>query len=205
MSKYNKIYIIHYNPLVDRKKYLIDYFDNNNITNYEFRNLYQRENLTQELKDSYFELNNLSPAQICITIEHIETYKEIVKNGIDKAWYLILEDDAIFCDNFFELLNKYISNIPDDAEYLDICDYVQINSPNMWERKFSTRTNCGYLINKSTCEKLLTSIIPFEKAIDHELNKQMDIHNIKTYWSNISLIHHGSCNSNYNGSYEQFK
>jgi hypothetical protein len=200
-----KIYIIHYNKLVERKQYLINYFNSKNINNYEFRNLYQRENLTPELTKQYFSLNNLNSSQICITIEHIETYKEIIKNAKDdNEWYLILEDDAIFCHNFEEELNKYLENIPHDAEYLDICDYFIIKSPDMWVRQNATRTNCSYLINKKTCEKLLTTIIPFEKAIDHELNKQFQIHNIKTYWSNKSFVHHGSGTS-YNGSYIQFK
>jgi len=203
MELINKIYVIHYNKLMDRKKYITDYFNNNKILNYEFRNLYQRENLTDEIKNNYFKLNNLTAAQICITIEHIETYKEIVNNGSYDNWYLILEDDAIFCENFLVLFNEYMSNIPLDAEYLDICDYFKINSQNMWERKYTTRTNVSYLINKRTCEKILNTIIPFEKAIDHELNRQMDIHNIKTYWSNISLIKHGS-GEIYSPSYTQF-
>jgi hypothetical protein len=200
----SKIYIIHYNKLVERKNYLIQFFNKNNIHNYEFRSLYQREDLTEELKNTYFKLDNLNPSQICITIEHIETYRDIVNNSINENdWYLILEDDAVFCKDFIDLLNKYLENVPKDAEYLDISDYFTINSPDMWVRNYSTRTNCGYLINKKTCSKLLQTIIPFEKAIDHELNKQFELHDIKTYWSNISLVHHGS-GSNYTPSYIQF-
>lgn len=200
----SKIYIIHYNKLVERKKYLIDFFNKNNIHNFEFRELYQRENLTNEIVDKYFKLKNLNSSQICITIEHIETYREIVNNSInDSDWYLILEDDAILCNNFVNILNKYLENIPSDAEYLDISDYFKINSPDMWVRNNATRTTCAYLINKKTCSKLLPTIIPFEKAIDHELIKQFKLHDIKTYWSNLSLVHHGS-GSNYMPSYKQF-
>ena len=77
----SKIYIIHYNKLVNRKNYLLDFFSKNNIKNFEFRELYQRENLTSEISNRYFKLNNLNSAQICITIEHIETYREIVNNS----------------------------------------------------------------------------------------------------------------------------
>jgi hypothetical protein len=200
----SKIYIIHYNKLVERKNYLIQFFNKNNIHNYEFRSLYQREDLTEELKNTYFKLDNLNPSQICITIEHIETYRDIVNNSINENdWYLILEDDAVFCNDFIDLLNKYLENVPKDAEYLDISDYFTINSLDMWVRNYSTRTNCAYLINKKTCSKLLQTIIPFEKAIDHELNKQFELHDIKTYWSNVSLVHHGS-GSNYIPSYIQF-
>lgn len=203
-NKIEKIYIIHYKPLVERKQYLINFFYNNNITNYQFRDLYQRENLSQELKEQYFKLNNLNPAQICITIEHIETYREIINdNKNTNKWYLILEDDVIFCDNFINKINEYLEVIPDDAEYLDICDYKIINSNSMWVLNNVTRTTCAYLINKNTCEKLIKTIIPFEKAIDHELNKQFNINNIKCYWSNLSLIFHGSFNM-YKSSYIQY-
>ena len=202
--KISKIFIIHYNKLIERKKYLTNFFETNNITNYQFRNNFQRENLTTELKEQYFKLNNLNSAQICITIEHIETYRQIVNTATNNDdWYLILEDDAIFYKNFINDINLYLDNVPSDAEYLDISDYFIINSLNMWERKDSTRTNCAYLIKMNTCIKLLQTIIPFEKAIDHELNKQFKLHDIKTYWSNKSLVHHGS-GSNYNGSYVQF-
>lgn len=201
----NKIYIIHYNKLVERKNYLIHFFNKNNITNYEFRELYQRDTLTTEVTDNYFKLNNLNSAQICITIEHIETYREIVNNcSNENGWYLILEDDTIFCDNFIEKLNNHMDNIPNDSEYLDISDYFVINSNNMWERKNTTRTTSAYLVNKKTCETILSTIIPFEYAIDHELNKQFKIHDTKTYWSSESLTHHGS-GSNYNGSYDQWR
>lgn len=200
----SKIYIIHYNKLVERKNYLTNLFNKNNIHKFEFRELYQRETLTNEISDKYFKLKNLNSAQICITIEHIETYREILNNSInDNDWYLILEDDSILCDNFVTILNKYLENVPKDAEYLDISDYVTITSPDMWVRNCATRTTCAYLINKKTCSKLLSTIIPFEKAIDHELNKQFELHNVKTYWSNLSLVHHGS-GSNYIQSYNQF-
>jgi hypothetical protein len=205
LKNISKIFIIHYDKLLDRKNYLIDYFLKNNIVNFEFRNLYQREYLTDNIKNDYFKLDNLTPAQICITIEHIETYREITTNCLNEnEWYLILEDDAIFCDNFIEKLNYHMENIPIDAEYLDICDYFTINSNNIWDRQYATRTNCAYLIKKKTCENLLNTIIPFEYAIDHELNKQFTIHGIKTYWSTQSLVHAGS-GSHYSGSYSQFR
>lgn len=200
----SKIYIIHYNKLLDRKTTLTKYFAENNINNFEFRELYQRENLSSEIKKNYYKLNFLNSAQICITIEHIETYKEIAKSADnDDEWYLILEDDAFFCDDFVKQLNKYLEHVPYDAEYLDISDYFIIDSPNMWVRTNATRTTSSYLINKKTCLKLLTTIVPFEQAIDHELNRQFKIHEINTYWSNKSLVCHGSGNNkHYRSSYK---
>jgi GR25 family glycosyltransferase involved in LPS biosynthesis len=204
------IYIVHYKKLIERKNYLQEFFKKNNIDNFEFRDLFQRENLTNEISEKYFKLKNLSSAQICITIEHIETYKNIVynTNASDDDWFLILEDDAIFCNNFIDKLNKHLDSIPKDAEYLDISDYMSIaslgiTSQDMWVKTKYTRTNVSYLIKKKTCSKLLTTIIPFDVSIDHELNKQFALHDIKVYWSNISLVHHGS-DTTYGSSYVQY-
>lgn len=193
----DKTFIVHYKKLTERKITIKNILRNLNITDYEFRDKYQRENLTNEIKDKYFvfnnlsPLNNLSPAQICITIEHIEIFREIVENDY-KGWCLILEDDALFCNNFVTKLNELLENVPVDAEYLDISDYFNLHSNEKWVKKTSTRTNVSYLIKKETCKKLLETIIPFEFPIDHELNKQFKIHNTNVYWSGESLVSQGS-------------
>jgi GR25 family glycosyltransferase involved in LPS biosynthesis len=199
----DKIYIIHYKPLTERKKKLEDKFKSLGIENYEFRTLYQREDLTDEIKEQYFKLHNLAPAQICITIEHIETYREIINNNFQN-WCLILEDDADLCHDFVDKLNHYLKNIPADADYLDINDYSKCHTVNLWEKYDKTRTTCSYLIKKSTCEKLMNTIIPFEKAIDHEMNRQIKIHNLNNYWSREALVHHGSFDRTVGSSYVMF-
>lgn len=195
------IYIIHYKPLINRRKYIENYFNSNQITNYEFRDHYQRENLTKELAEFYC-TKPLTPPYICITIEHIETYKEIIKQNFD-GWVLILEDDAIFCDNFINRINEYLDYVPADADYLDISDYlIRFYIPNpqgKWTKLPHTRTNIGYLIKRQTCEKILQTIIPFNEGIDHELNKQIKLHNLNVYHIDEPLIlighHYGSSHS----------
>jgi GR25 family glycosyltransferase involved in LPS biosynthesis len=123
------IFIVHYKKLTDRRRVIENSLNGYNITNYEFREKYQREYLTDEIKNKYFVFNNLSPlnnlssAQICITIEHIEIFREIIENNY-KGWCLILEDDALFSNNFVTKLNKLLENVPHDAEYLDIADFL---------------------------------------------------------------------------------
>ncbi len=199
-----KIFVVHYKPLTDRKEYIDEFFKENNITNYEFRDHYQREDFTKELEDTYYRLSpsyyKLNASQICITIEHIEIYREIVKEGNNDVWYLIIEDDAIFCNGFIDLLGEYMKNVPKNAEYLDICDYSQVYTNEYWVRENRTRTACAYLIKKSTCEKMLTTIVPFSMEIDWALMTEFKIHNINVYWSGKPLIHHGS-SEDFNGNY----
>jgi GR25 family glycosyltransferase involved in LPS biosynthesis len=213
-SKIDMVYVIHYTPLVERKEYLLNFFNSNNITNYEFRSIYQREYLTEELYKKSFKLHyteNMKPAVVCITLEHIEIYKDIIQNDFDN-WCLVLEDDSVFNNDFIEKINFFMEYVPTDAEYLDINDFMfdynnfdytsEVDVSKLWEPKKGTRTTGSYLIKKNTCSKLIKTIIPFEYPIDHELNKQIGIHNINTYHSIFPLVLHGTGRHNmYKNSY----
>ena len=191
-----KVYIIHYKKAVNRKEHMLNFLNSNNIKNYEFRDFYQREDLSQELFDKYTNFNSSNGwktghdrVYACTAIEHIETYRDILNNGLDNKWYLILEDDSFPVDNFVEELNNYLANVPEDAEYLDINCFWKMESPNMWERKNGTRLTMSYLVNKECCRKILSTIIPVETSIDCELNKHFKIHDLKVYWSNKPLVY----------------
>jgi len=202
-SKINKIYIVHYIPLVERRNYLLKYFKQNNIKNFQLRSIYQRENLSEEMYKSVYKFHDVSymkPAVVCITLEHIEIYKDIIQNDFD-SWCLILEDDSLFCKHFIEKINVFMDNVSIDAEYLDINDWkfdyksfdysTPLDMKNLWEPRQSTRTTGSYLIKKSTCLKLMKTLIPFENPIDNDLNEQFKTHDIKVYWSVFPLIING--------------
>lgn len=202
-----KIFIVHYKPLIDRKKYLDDFFLKNGIKNYEFCTDYDRNSTSQEIIDSYFKLKNLNPAQICITISHIEIYKKILNHPNDK-FFLILEDDALFSENFVENFNKYIDLLPKDTNIAFLNSGCGLHAPSItfdkiWYSVPHSRTCCSYLINRETCEKLLNTIIPFQKAIDHELNTQIELHKLNSYWCEPTIISDGS-ERNYHSSYVYF-
>ena len=203
LDQIDKIYIIHYPKLIERKQYLINYFKEHNITNYEFYEENTRDSITTEKMDKYLKRGSrMRIPHICITISHIEIYQKIIENNYKKC--LILEDDAIFCDKFVEQFNLYMKSIPDDFELGFINSGCNLHANTIqnkiWYKEFRTRTCCGYIITNTTCNKLLKTIIPFRDAIDHELNRQILINNIQTYWCEPVLINDGS-GKEYNGSY----
>jgi len=197
-----KIFIVHYKPLINRKMYIINEFKKYNFTNYEFCEDYDRDTTAKETMDLYFKLNNLNPAQICITISHIEIYKKIINENIDLC--LILEDDAILCENFFSILDDYIHILPSDFEIGFINNGCNMHASNItankiWYDAIYSRTCCAYIITNICCKKLLQTIVPFNYAIDHELNEQIKKHNLKTYWAEPTIVSDGS--SIYGSSY----
>jgi GR25 family glycosyltransferase involved in LPS biosynthesis len=200
------IYIVHYSPLIERKKYLLAKFEETKITNFTFYEKYNRNETSTKLMEQYFKLHNLNPAQICITIAHIEIYREILEKGYKRC--LILEDDARLSDNFFTKLNTYNNALPEDFDLGFLNDGCGFHASNIqpsqiWYPATTTRTCCAYIISNKCCATLVPSIIPFTMAIDHELNIQIAKHNLKTFWAEPTIVSDGSA-SIYGSSYVYF-
>lgn len=190
------IFIVHYKPCVDRKQYLTEYFNAHGFTKYTFVDDYQREDLTVELRDAYFSPTvRLPPAVYCITISHIEIYKRILSLGMDRC--LILEDDARPCDDFFTVLDTYLADLPNDVELAFLNDGCGLHATtnrvtNYWHLHNKSRTCCSYIITKQCIMKLLSTMVPCNQAIDHELNTQIALHNLRVYWCEPTIVSDGS-------------
>jgi len=203
MISIDKIYVIHYSKLTERKKNILKQFEDNNITNYEFIDNYDRDTITintlLEYSTNPYKLN-CGIITACVAIAHIETYKKIINNNYNLC--LIFEDDIILCDNFMNKLNEYLESIPNDIDLgflVDGCNlhanhYVNNNiiSSKIWYDAKHSRTTSAYLITKKACEKLLTTIIPIKMEIDQQLNIEIETHNLKTYWCEPTICSEGS-------------
>jgi GR25 family glycosyltransferase involved in LPS biosynthesis len=200
----DKIYILHYSKLYDRKKNIIKQFEKYNIKNYQFIEDYDREKLSKDFIDRYCVGNNFSGiAGKCNAISQFELYKNIIKNNYKLC--LILEDDAILCNDFNNKLNEYISKIPNDFEIGFLVDGCNLHVKNIkdniiWYPSLYSRTCCAYLITKQACEKITKTILPFKQNIDLTLNEEIFKHNLKNYWCEPTIVSEGSKDGNYNTS-----
>ena len=194
----DKVFIIHYNKLNDRKLHMIEQLKRNNITNYKFIETYNRDTTPETFFDDKFRVNKykISHAVKCVTMSHIDVYKQVVDK--DYKTCLILEDDAIFDDNFAVNLHKYLSTTPDDFDIgcLTNCYFHpdKIEDGVHWYRSDRTRTTAGYVITKRACEKILTTILPFENPIDFQLFEEIKKHSLNTYYAEPTLINQGTFN-----------
>ena len=104
-----KIFVVHYKKLIDRKDFIINQFKKYNITDYEFIEI-DRDGL-EGYDLSIFE--NIPNSYMAIGLSHIYAYNKI-KDNYDEA--LIFEDDVIFCDNFINIFNYYLTQLPKDYD-----------------------------------------------------------------------------------------
>lgn len=193
----DKVYIVHYKPLIERKKHILQCLERNQITNFEFVDEFDRDHTPLEVKQTYYKGSILNDPQICITISHFEIYKRILANGYERC--LILEDDAVLCDNFASMLQEYCKRLPSGFEIGFLNDGCNLHIPKeqiqptqVWYKKQATRTCCSYILTKQCCEKLLRHGIPFQEPIDFELNRLLVKHDIESYWCEPTIVTDGS-------------
>lgn len=199
MITIDHIFIIHFKPLVDRKLYLDKYLYSIKIP-YTYitsdpiqdKQLYQN-NIEYEYKPTVYN-RFLSKGEICASIQHFNAYKHILNKEINNA--LIIEDDAIFADNFFLNLYKVCGNLSKDFDMCFISECCNLHAaqidPNKLLYKSSTsRCVTGYIVN-SKCLSYILSSLPFQYPIDWHLNMINQHNELNFYWSEPCLIKQGS-------------
>jgi GR25 family glycosyltransferase involved in LPS biosynthesis len=198
MNFIDKIYVVHYSPLKDRKEFMLKQFALFNITNYEFVEGPNRNELTDELVNKHYRRKDnidVTSAEIAITITHIEIYKDIIKN--DYKTCLILEDDAILCEDFTTYFTRYMKCLPSDYDMAFINDGACLHDERavpdiIWYKQTSTRTCCGYIVTNKACEDLLSEILPFSIPIDYAITDIIRKKNLNVYWCEPTIILDGS-------------
>jgi GR25 family glycosyltransferase involved in LPS biosynthesis len=204
-----KIYICHYPPLTERKKYLDDVIPKLGIP-FDFYSNFNRENIknydnkfssSQDiLKHKGWSGSSLimSSSIKATTLEHAKIYEEIIKNNYDYS--IILEDDAILIDDFKEQLIKMVNNLPEDWDVVYFSsgcggrpilrDRNGTNLVKMQER--TSWTANGYLINNQTAKKFINFIYPIALPIDFELSFIQKHLQMNVYWAVNPLVYEGS-------------
>lgn len=110
-----KIYVVNLKKNKNRKKHIINEFKKQNIKNYEIVDAIDGNKFSiKELNSKKFKNKKginywntkMSPSQIGCALSHIKIYQKLLASKHEVS--LILEDDAIFVNNFTNKLKKFI-------------------------------------------------------------------------------------------------
>ena len=194
-----KIFVIHYKKLTTRKNHIISQFKNHNITNYEFIEI-DRDEL-HDRDTSMFD-ENWNKGQIAIALSHFHAYAQI-SSGFDNG--LIFEDDVILCNNFTNIFNSYMKELPMDYDMLFIgngCDFhiprheTVPNQHIYHKRDGGTRCSDSYLISKkcarNLCDYIENCARDIKTPIDLLLNDIISRNRFKVYWAEPTIVAQGT-------------
>jgi hypothetical protein len=121
----------------------------------------------------------------------------------DYEFALVLEDDALLCENFPHLFDKYLESTPSDWDMIylgDGCnlhaDYTEGTHAYLKEHPASRCTD-SILVKKTAAEKISTTWFPFDHGSDFELSWQQYHHNLNVYWWEPTLVTQESQNGRF--------
>ena len=211
---------MHYKKLIDRKPHIIEHFTKHNITDYEFIETYDKDELTEE-QSSLFDINVTNSMRSLMT-KMFYVYKEIA-DKYDSA--LILEDDVILSNSFTAILNKYVTQLPENYDMLFIGDgcklhmprqllrsnkhvYAKCLYPTSWGGDGASRCTDSYIVNKKCAIKLCEYIEPIKKGnykinlpSDWWLNVAARDNKFNVFWAEPTIVTQGTQNGLFNTSH----
>ena len=223
MLNVEKIFILHYTKLVERKKRLDSMLSHFNIQA-EYVLDYDQEELTEGVIAEYYKpsesdygakfnklygasvapYRHLNIAQISCTIKHYECIHKVATET--ENYGLILEDDVIFVEDFVSKFNLFLKETPADwdAIFLGCCAGLRV-PPSLLKEGVpaylvphpASRGGDSYLLRTNAAKKIASTMKPFTTISDWELAAQLYQHNLKTYWWEPPLVVQGSENGLY--------
>jgi glycosyl transferase family 25 len=211
-----KIFVLHYSKLIDRKKYIIEQFQKQNITDYEFIEKFDKDEITSD-ESSLFAVN-YKKSTMSLHLKHNYVYK-LTADNYDNA--LIFEDDVILSDNFIDKLNNYMTQLPENYDMLFIGDgcnlhieehklipnkniYAKCLYPTSWGGNGASKCSDSYIINKKCAKKMCEYInslkCKINLPIDWWINEAARDNNFEVYWAEPTIVTQGSQNGLFNRS-----
>jgi len=200
---YEKIYIIHWKPLKERKEYLSKKLEQLNFSHLvEWVDQYETEENLHGIKNVF----KLNPRLLAVNMSHIYCYEEQIKHQYKNI--LILEDDIDFGEldilTYLDQVAFEFQQLDGDIAFLSTCCGLKVKKlkpPTLlyYDKNYVTRCMGAYVVNLRCAEKLIAMCTNYH-AIDRVLNYSLPLINVRVLWSGLP-IRQGSETGKYKSSF----
>lgn len=194
-----KVYICHYTKLTDRFEPV-----NKQLSNYQLMdkskwiiendaehiNFEIIKNTMPNIQKPFFS-RTLKISELSLILKHIKAFEDIVENGY--TYSLVLEDDALFIDDFLNRLNMQMIDFNPNFDLIWVgtcCDLKSeyINSSRFLYPNIGSRCTHGYLISYKCAVRMLQFMKFNNMPMDFAFNKAISELNFVNYWMEPALI-----------------
>ena len=191
-----KIFVLHYSKLTQRKEFILEQFERHGITNYEFIEKFDKDEITDD------------------------DCPELMEDNIsgDDEDVLVFEDDVVLSPDFMNKLKEYMTQLPNDYDMLFIGDGCNLHIPKYmqaphqyiykkclhetaWGGNGAARCTDSYVIHKRCAKKicdyvanLKSKIEPTNGGVDWWLNDVARDLSLNVYWAEPTIVTQGSQN-----------
>lgn len=221
LKKINKIFIIHYSKLIDRKEHMVmeaeKWFGD---TPYEFLELWDQEELNEENIKENFNLKifgekfkrQMSRGEMSLCMKY-KTILDKISNQEEGELFLVLEDDVIFKESLSEYVLFVenlcsVENLKYDCLFMGEAAIRRGDDRNIFAKKSYPSTNglCTVLYTKETVKKLNDYLksTKITQPLDWEFNDAFEKLELEVYWGK-AITRHGSVVATEDENFRKFK
>ena len=182
IQKKYKVYVVNLKKDKKRKEHIINELKKQKIINYEIidavnGNILPLKELRSKTYKNKFKKNHwnvkMSPSQIGCALSHIKIYKLLIKTDFEVA--LILEDDAVFVENFKnDLENFIIKNFKYKKQIILLSELKEFYSEPISKCKKYELVNVtnaffthAYFINRDAAKSIISFNYPIKTIADN--------------------------------------
>jgi hypothetical protein len=212
-------YLAHYSKNERRKKFMQNIFSAENITEVNWIEKYDREELSyieiykqfkmnvnewQSRQHGYFSpiFYPLKPEEVSLCLKHKEAMRHFIEES-KKPFMFIMEDDAMLVERFKAIFNYHVLTLPKDWDVAFIgsgggkrIPKTNIVEGTHWYKKTYPGDRCtdSILFTRKTIESLYHHMNEYKIAypIDHELSFWMRNLKMNVYWLEPPIVTQGS-------------
>lgn len=194
----DKVYVCHYNKLIDRKNKILEQFQKFNIINYQFVELYDKDTWNKDEVRQLFPkididgigTNSLKDAEKSLVMKHSWIIQDMHKNQYDSV--MVFEDDVVLVDDFVKLFNSYKKEMPSDWDIGWVGSCFNLKEPSQPNKKVyktfrGSRCTHAFCLSKKFAEKVICEIKNVNEAADHYYNRIIKQFNLNNYWFQPAL------------------
>ncbi len=197
-------FIIHVSTHTQREKHIVHQIQKSKfLHNYQFITKGDIQDIDTSIHQQYFggTLHTINAGVSC-AYKHILAYEEVVQQNLEFA--LILEDDIFLENNFDEIIAAALY----EAQKLNLKNYfISLEDSNLkyvagkeliegkyLYPKFKGRLAGAYLVDKITCQNILTEIKnnKCNLTIDWFHNYCAELNLLQIYWLHPTIAYQGS-------------
>lgn len=185
----DKIYVCHYSKLIDRKKSILNQFQHFRIDDYSFVEFFDKDSWNMnDITKEYPMINSnirMNDGEKSLALKHAWIVKDMYKNGYSSV--LVLEDDAILCDDFVNKFNFYKQQLPSDWDIGWVGSCFNLKEPqkpniNVYKTDRGSRCTHAFCLSKLFAEKMQEHFTNINMPSDHYYNYIVKKFDLNNYW-----------------------
>jgi GR25 family glycosyltransferase involved in LPS biosynthesis len=186
----DKIYICHYKKLTERKAAVSEQLNRFKMSNYFFVEHFDKDTWdVNEINQKYPKINHpetkMTEGEKSLALKHSWIVQDMHEKKYASA--LVLEDDAVLCDNFPQYFDAYMNQLPNDWDigWVGSCFNLkepQIPGVNVYRTNRGSRCTHAFCISQQFAEKTVKEMSNVNLPSDHFYNYIVRKFDINNYW-----------------------